>query len=147
DPVARRGLHVATSPVMSNVLTALRGLTRDQRRKAALLSGWFFVTITTLWLLKPIRQASLLGHLGAAELPYVRFGSVVAVALVVLVYSRIVDRLTRLQVARGASLVFAAVLLAIWIALRFGGDELGGQRWFVWLVFILVDIYSTVMVG
>lgn len=132
---------------MSNVLSALRSLTREQRQKAALLSGWFFVTITTLWLLKPIRQASLLAHLGAAELPYVRFGSVIAVALVVLVYSRVVDRLTRLQVARGASLVFAAVLLAIWIALRLGGEALGGQRWFVWLVFILVDIYSTVMVG
>jgi AAA family ATP:ADP antiporter len=143
----RGGLPVATQVVMSNVLSALRSLTREQRQKAALLSGWFFITITTLWLLKPIRQASLLAHLGAAELPYVRFGSVIAVALVVLVYSRVVDRLTRLQVARGASLVFAAVLLAIWIALRLGGEALGGQRWFVWLVFILVDIYSTVMVG
>jgi AAA family ATP:ADP antiporter len=58
-----------------------------------------------------------------------------------------VDRLTRLQVARGAGIVFAALLVAFWIALRTGGEELGGQRWFVWAVFILVDIYSTVMVG
>jgi AAA family ATP:ADP antiporter len=132
---------------MRSPLAALRGLTRLEREKAALLFGWFFITITTLWLLKPIRQASLLVHLGAAELPYARLGSVVAVAIVVAVYSRLVDRLTRLQVARGASLVFAAVLVAFWGALRLGGEELGGQRWFVWAVFILVDIYSTLMVG
>lgn len=132
---------------VSNSWTVLRTLTREQRLKAVMLSSWFFVTITTLWLLKPIRQASLLAHLGAAELPYVRFGAVLAVAVVVVGYSRIVDRLTRLQIARGASIVFAAALLAIWIALRVGGSELGAQRWFVWLVFIFVDIYSTVMVG
>lgn len=132
---------------MSNVLSALHSVTREQRRKAAMLAGWFFVTITTLWLLKPIRQASLLAHLGAAELPYVRFGAVVAVAVVVMVYARLLDRLTRIKVARGASLVFATVFLAVWIALRAGGEALGAQRWFVWLLFILVDIYSTVMVG
>jgi ATP:ADP antiporter, AAA family len=132
---------------MSNVLSALRSLSREQRHKAAILAAWFFVTITTLWLLKPIRQASLLAHLGAAELPYVRLGAVVAVAIVVIFYSRLVDRLTRLQVARGASFVFAGVLFAVWVALRLGGEDLGAQRWFVWMVFILVDIYATVMVG
>lgn len=132
---------------MRNVLAPLRGFSRVERSKVAILGGWFFITITALWLLKPIRQASLLVHLGATELPYARLGAVVAVAVVVAVYSRLVDRLTRLQVARGACLVFAAVLVAFWIALRLGGAELGAQRWFVWAVFILVDIYSTVMVG
>lgn len=130
-----------------NPLSTLRHLTRAERSKTAILCGWFFLMITTLWLLKPIRQASLLAHLGATELPYARFGAVAAVAIVVVVYSRLVDRLTRLQVARGASVVFAAVLVAFWLALRLGGEQLGGQRWFVWAVFILVDIYSTVMVG
>jgi AAA family ATP:ADP antiporter len=132
---------------MSNPLTALRGLSRDERVKAGILFSWFFLMITTLWLLKPIRQASLLAHLGPTELPYARFGAVVAVAIVVAVYSRLVDRLTRLQVASGACLLFATLLVAFWIALRIGGEALGAQRWFVWAVFILVDIYSTVMVG
>jgi ATP:ADP antiporter, AAA family len=123
------------------------GLTREERAKAAILGGWFFLTITTLWLLKPIRQASLLAHLGADELPYVRLGAVVVVAAVVAVYSRVVDRVSRLELARGASLVFALVLLAFWGALRAFGAELGTQRWFVWAVFIMVDIFATVMVG
>lgn len=124
-----------------------RKLTHAERAKAAILGGWLFVTITTLWLLKPIRQASLLTHLGSGEIPYVRLGAVVAVGVVVVVYSRLVDRLTRLQVARGASVVFAAVLVVFWGALRFWGAALGSERWFVWAVFIMVDIFSTVMVG
>jgi ATP:ADP antiporter, AAA family len=64
-----------------------------------------------------------------------------------MIYSRVVDRLSRLDVARGASLLFSGVLLLFWAALTFGGSELGSQRWFVWSVFIMVDVYSTVMVG
>jgi AAA family ATP:ADP antiporter len=124
-----------------------RKLTARERAKAAILAGWFFLLITNLWLLKPIRQASLLAHLGPGELPYARFGAVIAVAIVVAIYTRLVDRLTRLQVARGASIVFGVVLIAFWLALRSGGETLGGQRWFVWSVFILVDIYSTVIVA
>lgn len=132
---------------MPNPLATLRSLSRAEAIKAALLSSWFFLVITTLWLLKPIRQASLLAHLGSSEIPYVRLGAVVGVGLVVAVYSRLVDRLSRRQVAEGASLVFSAMLVAFWAALHLGGDALGGQRWFVWAVFILVDVYSTVMVG
>lgn len=132
---------------MPHPVAALRGLTRSERTKLALLSGWFFLAVANLWLLKPVRNASLLTHLGAEELPYVRLGSVVVVGFVVALYSRIVDRLSRDQVARGVSLLFAAVLVAFWAALRFGGEELGAQRWFVWAVFILVDVYATVMIG
>ncbi len=128
-------------------IISLRALDRAQRIKAALLGSWFFLVITTLWLLKPIRQASLLSHLGSGEIPYVRLGSVAAVVVVVAFYSRIVDRLTRLQLAGGASVFFSALLLVFWLALTLFGEALGGQRWFVWAVFILVDIYSTVMVG
>lgn len=122
-------------------------LSGAERRKALLLCLWFSLTITTLWVLKPVRSASLLAHLGAGELPYVRFGTVLVVGGVVALYSRAVDRMTRVSVARNAHWLFAAVLLLFWVALTLGGAELGGRRLFVWSVFILVDIYSTVMVG
>ena len=124
-----------------------RRLTKPELLKAGLLSGWFFLTITILWLLKTIRSASLLAHLGASELPYVRFGAIVAVAVVVVVYSRVVNRLSRLAVGVGANLLFSAVVAIFSVSLKLGGEALGSQRWFVWAVFILVDVYSTVMVG
>jgi len=125
----------------------LRGLTRRQRAKAALLSAWFFVTVATLWLLKPVRVSSLLVHLGARETPYVRLAGVATVGVVVMFYSWIVDRLSRVNLVRGANLVFAAVLLAFWGALRIWGAALGAQRPFVWAVYILVEIYSVLMIG
>ena len=131
---------------MVSPLSALR-LTPVERTKAMLLSGWFFLTTMTLWLLKPVRQAWLLAHLGPAELPYVRFGAVLAVTVVVMLYTRLLDRVTRLQVAAGASTIFATLLVAVWIALRAAGPALGNQTWFVWALFILVDVYSTVMIG
>jgi AAA family ATP:ADP antiporter len=125
----------------------LKGLTRDERAKAALLSAWFFVTVATLWLLKPLRVASLLVHLGAVETPYVRLAGVVTVAVVVTFYSWIVDRLTRVGVVRWAHLGFAGALFAFWLALRLWGAWLGAQRPFVYAVYILVEIYSVVLIG
>ena len=126
--------------------TVLSRLTRRERLEIALLGTWFFFMIATLSLLKPSRTASLLAHLGAVELPLVRFGSVLAVGLVVALYSRIVNRFTRLDVARGAALIFALALVALFAVLQIGGPAVAAQRWFVWAVFILVDIYSTVMI-
>ncbi len=98
----------------------LKGLDRQQRIKAALLSSWFFVTIVTLWLLKPLRVASLLAHLGAVETPYVRLAGVAVVALVVMFYSAVVNRLSRASLVRWSNGVFAAILMLFWGAPRRG---------------------------
>jgi AAA family ATP:ADP antiporter len=132
---------------MSSDAVLLRGLTRDQRLKAALLSAWFFVSVATLWLLKPVRVASLLVHLGAVETPYVRLAGVVVVAGVVTFYSWFVNRVSRVAVVRWAHLVFGLVLLLFWVALRLWGRWLGAQRPFVWAVYILVELYSVVLIG
>jgi len=125
----------------------LKGLGRQQHLKAALLSSWFFVTIATLWILKPVRVASLLVHLGATETPYVRLAGVATMAAVVLLYSRMVNRLSRVALVRWSNLLFAALLVLFWLAIRIGGPALGAQRAFVWAVYILVEIYSVVMIG
>ncbi len=138
-------LHLFFSVNFDAVL--LRGLSRKQRIKAALLASWFFVTVATLWLLKPVRVASLLVHLGAVETPYVRLAGVVTVAVVVTFYSWAVNRLSRVEVVRWAHLVFGAILVGFWVALRVWGPWLGAQRPFVWAVYILVEIYSVVLIG
>jgi AAA family ATP:ADP antiporter len=133
-------------PNRPSLLGPGRSLTHSERREVRLLSVWFFVITMTLWLLKPIRTAALLTHLGAEELPWLRLGSVFAVGVVVLGYSRVVSRVSRLAVVLGTNGLFFSLITLLWAALWLGGDELGKQRWFVWSVFCLVDMYATVMV-
>lgn len=128
-------------------LTPFRALGRQHRLKAGLLFAWFFLTIATLWLLKPVRTASLLANLGAHETPYVRLVSLAVVAAVVALYSRIASRLSRRNLMLAVTAAFALVLLGFWLAIQLGGQALGGRRPFVWAVYSLVEVYSTVMVG
>ncbi|HVY46008.1 MAG TPA: Npt1/Npt2 family nucleotide transporter [Minicystis sp.] len=125
----------------------LRGLTPLERKKAALLFAWFFFTVATLWLLKPVRVSSLLVHLGAAETPYVRLAGVVTVYFVVMLYTWATDRLSRVGIVRWSSVLFAALLVIAWGALQIWGSALGSLRPFVWAIYILVEIYSVVMIG
>ena len=75
-----------------------------------MLSLWFFVTIAALSLLKPIRTASLLAHLGAQETPWVRLASVLVVAAFVAGYSRLTDRLSRRALMSTMSVLLATTL-------------------------------------
>jgi AAA family ATP:ADP antiporter len=125
----------------------LRGVRGKLRTKALFLSAWFFVTVATLWILKPVRVASLLVHLGAAETPYVRLAGVVTLAFVVAGYSVLVRHMSRIGVVRATSLVYAGLLAVFWGALAFGGANVGSQRAFVWGVYILVEIHAVTMVG
>jgi AAA family ATP:ADP antiporter len=125
----------------------LRGLEREQRIKGALLSGWFFLTVATLWILKPVRVASLLAHLGSTETPYVRLAGVATIGVVVMLYSIALNKLSRIGIVRWSSLLFGSLLVLFWLALRIWGAALGGQRPFVWAVYILVEIYSVTMIG
>jgi AAA family ATP:ADP antiporter len=117
-----------------------------ERVKAALLAAWFFFTVATLWLLKSVRVASLLAHLGARETPYVGLVSAAVVGITVVLYSAAVSRLSRVQVVRATSAAFAAALLAFWLAIHLLGPEIAARRSFVWAVYVLVDVYAVVMV-
>ena len=112
-----------------------------------MLSAWFFLTVATLWILKPVRVASLLVHLGATETPYVRLAGVATIGVVVTLYSIALDHLSRAAVVRWSSLLFAGLLVVFWVALQIWGARLGSLRPFVWAVYILVEIYSVMMVG
>ena len=121
-------------------------LSRDERIKAGLLSAWFFLTVTALWVLKSSRITSLIIHLGARETPYVRLAGIGAVAVAVFLYSIATTRLSRIDVVRLTSIVFAVVLVGFWIAVRFGGEQFASHRPFIWALYMLVDVYTVVMI-
>ena len=145
--VAGRGATLAELRSVDVGAIFLKGSSPKERLKGALLASWFFVTVATLWLLKPVRVASLLVHLGAVETPYVRLAGVATVGVVVAFYSWAVNRLSRVGVVRWSHSIFAVVLLLFWISLKLWGSWLGAQRPFVWAVYIMVEIYSVMMIG
>ena len=121
-------------------------LDRDERLKASLLSAWFFLTVAALWLLKSSRVTALLSHLGAREMPTVRLVGIVVVGACVYAYSVAAARLSRIALVRATSAALAAVVLGLWLAVRISGPALGSSRAFIWAFYILVDVYTVVMV-
>ena len=132
---------------MFSRLNLLRGLTREERVKAGLLSGWFFLTVATFWLLKPVRVATLLVHLGARETPYVHLAAAVVVAAAVMAYSALVNRVSRGQLVVLANAGFGAVLLLFWMAARVLGARITAERPFVWSIYVMVELYSVMLIG
>ncbi len=133
--------------MVANPLATFRSLDRKHWTKVGLLFSWFFLAISAFWLLKPVRVASLITHLGAAETPYLKIGSMIAVGAVVAVYSRIVDRVSRRTLALGVAVLFAVLFVGFWAVLSGAGEAVRGSRPFVYAFYILTDVYSTVMVA
>lgn len=125
----------------------MKGVDPSRRSRELLLGFWFFLTIANLWLLKPVRTASLIAHLGAAETPWVRLLSAAVVGVVVLLYSRVADRASRVSIAIGTNTVCAATLFLVWSLLAIFGETLGRLRGFVYFLYVLVDVYAVVIVG
>ena len=121
--------------VLDALFPGLGHLAAGRRRRAAL----FGLPVLALLLL----GAVVLATTSMPRLAATLFDPAVLWGILALQVGFLVWRL----LAVGASLFFSAVLVAFWTALTLGGETLGAQRWFVWSVFILVDIYSTVMVG
>jgi AAA family ATP:ADP antiporter len=135
------------TPVTSLDALLLRGLTRAQRQKGLLLSAWFCLVVATLWVMKPVRVASLLAHLGAEETPYVRLAGVATIAVAVAAYDRAVDRLSRLGVVVWVHALYAAASFGFWVALVVGGASLGASRAFVWALYVLIELQSVIVIG
>lgn len=133
--------------VSSPMPASTRVVGREGFAKVVLLFTWFLLVITAFWMLKPVRVASLLSRLGAAETPYVKIASMLTVAGVVALYSRVVDRVSRLRLALGVSLIFSGLFAFVWAAMSLGGEALRASRAFVWAFYVLTDVYSCVMVA
>lgn len=87
---------------MLGPLESWRALTAVERLKAALLSGWFFLVVTTLWLLKPVRRKAFI------DMFIDRAGKALsAIALILVIAAAGVSITVSLAVAIGALVLWA----------------------------------------
>ena len=86
---------------------------------AVLLSLNVFLILMAYYVLKPVREALILGE-GSPELKsYMSAGQVVLLAFVVPLYGRLVSRFVRIRLINVVTAFFIACLLLFWVLARF----------------------------
>lgn len=140
---------MATSP-----LKALKSIERRDVPLVALMFGYFFLVITTFWILKPIKKAAFIGHFtetGGLDL----FGTTLTGA-----QAELIAKVLNMVVALGAALAFSALARTLrreqltFIFGAFSAAVLGAFIAFgtdgavtVWLFYLFGDIFNTLMVA
>jgi AAA family ATP:ADP antiporter len=98
---------------------------------AVLLALNIFLLLTAYYVLKPVREALILGQ-GSAELKsYMSAGMVIVLAVVVPLYGRLAARVARRRLINIVTAIFAACLALFYALLQF--DVPIGQVFFVWI--------------
>ncbi|MEO2195228.1 MAG: MFS transporter, partial [bacterium] len=98
---------------------------------AVLLALNIFLLLTAYYVLKPVREALILGQ-GSAELKsYMSAGMVVVLAVVVPLYGRLAARVTRRRLINVVTAIFAVCLVAFYALVQL--DVQIGMVYFIWI--------------
>lgn len=140
--------------VKNALLVRLYGeLTYTELRKFSVLGLTFLFIIGSYWLLRPLKDAVFFSVVGGREWqPIAKMLSVVVVALVVLVYSRLVDLLSRERLFYAVCLFFAASFFALALLLAhptigLANEQPGPERLVGWYTYFLIEAYGSITVS
>lgn len=130
------------------------GIPRHEWPRALLLSAHFFLLIATYWILKPVKRGLLIDHFSHAPLHLLRYklggaeaeqvGKVLDMLfayLAVILFTWMARRLTRERLVLVFAGAFAAAFALYARALAQPGE------FTVWTLYILGDMFNTLMVG
>ncbi len=92
---------------------------REEWGKTLLMFVYFFITITCLYILKPIRSAIFLEKSGFENLPYVWFITILVLMGVVSVYVRFTNKKRKNRLLIGTVLFFISNIFAFWWLLTY----------------------------
>lgn len=96
-----------------------------EARTALLLSLNVFLILTAYYVLKPVREALILGQDSAELKSYLSAGQVLLLAIVVPLYGRLASRVVRRRLINIVTAIFVACLVGFF-ALAHVGVSLGG---------------------
>ena len=110
---------------------SLTDIRREEVVPVALLSGYGFLALTSYYLLKPARNSVFVDRVGADNLPYVYILTAILVAIVMLGYSRYVDRVRQVVLLLGTFGFLISNLLLFWWLLRDDSFVVSGA-FYIW---------------
>jgi AAA family ATP:ADP antiporter len=128
-------------------------LTYRELHKFSLLGLTFLCIIGSYWLLRPLKDAVFFAVVGGREWqPIAKMLSVVVVALVAMLYSRLVDQLSRERLFYAVCCFFAASFFALALLLAhptvgLANATAGPERLVGWYAYFLIEAYGSITVS
>ena len=146
---------------MRNPFKQMFAIRRDELPTALLMASYFFLVITSFWILKPIKKTLFLSYYhpeaqGSFDLlgwqlagpqaeGLAKILNMVVVAVAVVVFTWLARRFVRQQLTTIFSIFFGACYL-VFIPLFPKDLSVAGQDIVVWSFYLFGDLFSTVMV-
>jgi len=128
------------SKFIRQIIAPVVRVRRGEWSKTLLMFVYFFLTITSYYILKPVRDSLFLDEYGAKNLPYVWLITIVILTGVVSVYVKFVDYLQKNILLSSTVIFFVANLVGFWWLSHYD------FRWIAGVFFIWVSIFSVMMV-
>lgn len=113
---------------------------KEEWTKCLLMFGYFFLTITSYYILKPVRDSVFIDKYGAENLPYVWLLTIVVLSAVVWVYVKIADRVQKNVLLSSTVIFFVSNLVVFWWLSH------SEHKWVAGVFFIWVSIFSVMTV-
>lgn len=109
--------------------------------RVGLMFLYFFLVITSYYVIKPVRNSLFVDRLGADNLPYVYIATALFVGVIISIYSRYADRIGRQALILGTFAFLASNLVIFWWLLQ-------TEMWLTsGLFYIWVKLYPLLLVS
>ncbi|MCB9066422.1 MAG: HEAT repeat domain-containing protein [Calditrichae bacterium] len=125
---------------MKTLFQKLFDIRDGELKRALLMFAYVFLIISSLLMLKPVRNSLFLDRFNASQLPYVFILVAIAAAVVSTYYTRFSNQLRLNKLIRGTLVIVLVCLLAFWALLKFDVQ----QSWFVYVFYVWVAIFGAI---
>jgi AAA family ATP:ADP antiporter len=98
----------------------------------SLMFAYGFLAMTSYYILKPIRNSVFIDRVGADNLPYIYILTAIVVTVVMVVYSRYVDRVREIALLLGTFAFLGACILLFRLWLREGDSIWSSGTFYIW---------------
>ncbi len=131
------------------LLQSIVSVKRGERLLTFLMFLWFFITLGSYYVIRPVRSALVLTDFEPTILPWIYMGTAVITGIVVYLYAKLAS-LPRKQLIGGGLLFFAAAFVAWWWiagqAEAARAADRSGWGWTSPVFYIWVDVFSIMAV-